>query len=133
MITIQTEILTSLGLHARILEMPTTDLGASASRKIDIEAFFPSRKAIDDGYGEVTSASICTEYQARRLDTKVKFHRGDVKTAFAHTVNGTAMAVPRILAALLENGWDEETKTVEVPECLRKWMPGEIGRIWPKT
>ncbi|KAK6404970.1 Serine--tRNA ligase, mitochondrial [Elasticomyces elasticus] len=122
MISIQTEILTSLGLHARVLEMPTTDLGASATRKIDIEAYFPSRTAIDDGYGEVTSASICTDYQARRLNTKVKFadnggarsedpteerggaNRGGIRrgggTAFAHTVNGTAMAIPRILAAL---------------------------------
>ncbi|KAK1075015.1 Serine--tRNA ligase, mitochondrial [Friedmanniomyces endolithicus] len=129
MIAIQTEILTSLGLHARVLEMPTTDLGASATRKIDIEAWFPSRASIDDGYGEVTSASVCTDYQARRLNTKVKFERGDVKSAFVHTVNGTALAVPRILACLLENGWDERTDTVEVPRCLRKWMPGELERI----
>ncbi|KAK5721992.1 Serine--tRNA ligase, mitochondrial [Elasticomyces elasticus] len=144
MISIQTEILTSLGLHARVLEMPTTDLGASATRKIDIEAYFPSRTAIDDGYGEITSASICTDYQARRLNTRVRFEGGGTtegrgstsrgvnsggKTAFAHTVNGTAMAIPRILAALLENGWDEGTGTVVVPGCLRKWMPGELGRI----
>ncbi|TKA70989.1 hypothetical protein B0A55_08035 [Friedmanniomyces simplex] len=129
MIAIQTEILTSLGLHARVLEMPTTDLGASATRKIDIEAFFPSRTSIDNGYGEVTSASICTDYQARRMNTKVKFERGDVRSAFVHTVNGTALAIPRILACLLENGWDERTGTVEVPRCLRKWMPGELERI----
>ncbi|KAK4891903.1 Serine--tRNA ligase, mitochondrial [Elasticomyces elasticus] len=128
MISIQTEILSSLGLHARVLEMPTTDLGASATRKIDIEAFFPSRTGIDDGYGEVTSASICTDYQARRLNTKVRFDSGE-RSAFAHTVNGTAMAIPRILAALLENGWDEVTGTVEVPGVLRKWMPGGLGRI----
>ncbi|KAK3113442.1 Serine--tRNA ligase, mitochondrial [Teratosphaeriaceae sp. CCFEE 6253] len=129
MIAIQTDILTGLNLHARVLEMPTTDLGASATRKIDIEAFFPSRTKIDGGYGEVTSASICTDYQARRLNTRVKFEHGDVKPAFAETVNGTALAVPRILAALMENGWDEATGTVEVPECLRKWMPGELARI----
>ncbi|KAK0874289.1 Serine--tRNA ligase, mitochondrial [Friedmanniomyces endolithicus] len=129
MIAIQTEILTSLGLHARVLEMPTTDLGASATRKIDIEAWFPSRASIDNGYGEVTSASICTDYQARRLNTKIKLERGDVKSAFVHTVNGTALAVPRILACLLENGWEERTGTVEVPRCLRKWMPGELERI----
>ncbi|KAK0259150.1 hypothetical protein B0A54_16015 [Friedmanniomyces endolithicus] len=129
MIAIQTEILTSLGLHARVLEMPTTDLGASATRKVDIEAWFPSRASIDNGYGEVTSASICTDYQARRLNTKIKLERGDVKSAFVHTVNGTALAVPRILACLLENGWDGRTGTVEVPRCLRKWMPGELERI----
>jgi len=129
MVEIQTEILASLGLHARILEMPTNDLGASATRKIDIETFFPSRTSIDNGYGEVTSASICTDYQARRLNTKVKFEQDGVKAEFAHTVNGTAIAVPRVLAALLENGWDEQSETVNVPQCLRKWMPGELERI----
>jgi seryl-tRNA synthetase len=129
MVEIQKEILSSLGLHARILEMPMTDLGASASRKIDIEAFFPSRTGIDGGYGEVTSASICTDYQARRLNTKVKGESGNV---FAHTVNGTALAVPRVLGAVLEDGWDEESGTVVVPRCLRKWMPGEMERIFAK-
>ncbi|KAK4542019.1 hypothetical protein LTR36_007219 [Oleoguttula mirabilis] len=133
MLALQTEILTALGLHARILEMPTTDLGASATRKVDMEVFFPSRTAIDSGYGEVTSASICTDYQARRLNTRVRFERGEVKTAFAHTVNGTAMAVPRILAAILENGWVEEVGAVRVPEVLRRWMPGESGWIGPRS
>ncbi|KAK5133580.1 hypothetical protein LTR08_007619 [Meristemomyces frigidus] len=132
MVALQTEILTSLGLHARILEMPTTDLGASATRKIDIEAFFPSRTSIDNGYGEVTSASVCTDYQARRLNTKVRFERGEVKSTFVHTVNGTAMAVPRVLAAILENGWSEEEGVVRVPGVLRKWMPGEAATIGPR-
>ena len=132
MIALQTEVLSSLDLHARILEMPTTDLGASATRKIDIEAFFPSRTSIDDGYGEVTSASICTDYQARRLNTKVQFERGDVKSAFAHTVNGTAMAIPRVLAAILENGWCEAERVVKVPHVLQKWMPGEAATIGPR-
>lgn len=126
MLSIQTEILTSLGLHARILEMPTEDLGASATRKVDMEAFFPSRTSIDDGYGEVTSASICTDYQSRRLGTKFKGKSGN---GFAHTVNGTAMAVPRILAAILENGWVEEEKAVVVPKALRRWMPDSMEKI----
>jgi seryl-tRNA synthetase len=127
MLSIQREILQSLGLHCRILEMPTTELGASASRKHDIEAFFPSRREKDEGWGEVTSASICTDYQTRRLGTKVKDKRG--KLDFPHTVNGTAMAVPRVLAAILENFWDENKRTVSVPEVLRPWMGGveEIG------
>ncbi|QDS72981.1 hypothetical protein FKW77_008777 [Venturia effusa] len=122
---IQTEILQSLGLHCRILEMPTTDLGASASRKRDIEAFFPSRREKDEGWGEVTSTSICTDYQSRRLATKVQIiDHGKKRMDYPFTINGTAMAVPRVLACLLENGWDEANKRVKVPEVLRQWMGG---------
>ncbi|KYK58394.1 putative mitochondrial serine--tRNA ligase [Drechmeria coniospora] len=127
LLDIQTEILSSLGLYCRVLSMPATDLGASATRKVDIEAFFPSRQQHSDGWGEVTSASICTDYQTRRLLTRTRFQG---KMVFPYTVNGTALAVPRVLAALLEGGWDEETGTVAIPECLRPWMDGKetIGR-----
>lgn len=125
MVSIQTEILTALGLHCRILEMPSTDLGASATRKRDIEAFFPSRVAKDQGWGEVTSASICTDYQTRRLATRVKLSKSAGKLDFPYTVNGTAMAIPRVLAAILENGWDENAMTVTIPEVLRPWMGGK--------
>lgn len=123
-VSLQKEIITSLGLHARVLEMPTTDLGASAYRKIDIEAFFPSRRDRDEGYGEVTSSSICTDYQARRLGASVKSKDKSGKE-FVHTVNGTGMAVPRVLACILENGWDEATRTVTIPEVLRPYMGGK--------
>ena len=123
MLDIQTEILSSLGLHCRVLAMPTSDLGGSASRKVDIETWFPSRQAINSGWGELTSASVCTDYQTRRLATRVRI---DGKMTFPWTVNGTALAVPRVIAALLENGWDEETATVAIPECLRPWMDGKV-------
>jgi seryl-tRNA synthetase len=126
LLTVQKEILTSLHLPCRILEMPTTDLGASATRKRDIEALFPSRmrgNGLDDAWGEVTSASICTDYQSRRLGTRVR--GGSAKeTRFPHTVNGTAMAVPRVLAAILENGWDADRQVVVIPEVLRPYMGG---------
>lgn len=130
MLGIQREILQNLGLHCRVLEMPTTDLGASASRKRDIEAFFPSRRDTKDrGWGEVTSLSLCTDYQTRRLSTRVKIESESPKRLdFPWTINGTALAVPRIIATLLENGWDEETMSVQIPECLRLWMGG-IERI----
>lgn len=131
MIDIQREILASLGLHARVLEMPTSDLGASATRKIDIEAFFPSRQQIDRGYGEVTSASICTDYQARRLGTRLKNSAG--KLVWPYTVNGTAMAIPRVLACILENHWDDAAGVVQVPEVLRQYMPGNIATIQQPT
>lgn len=128
MVDLQTELLGSLGLHCRVLEMPTGDLGASATRKCDIEAFFPSRRERNDGWGEVTSASICTDYQTRRLATRLK---SAGKLVYPWTVNGTAMAVPRVLAAILENGWDESEKSVAIPEVLRPWMDGR-EKIGPR-
>lgn len=131
MVNIQTEILASLGLPCRVLEMPSSDLGASAYRKNDIEALFPSRMNRDSGWGEVTSASICTDYQSRRLDTRVLDKSGSRKR-FAQTVNGTAVAIPRVLAALLEHGWQEEAQVVVIPEVLRSFMGG-MEVIRPKT
>ncbi|KAG0645241.1 Seryl-tRNA synthetase [Hyphodiscus hymeniophilus] len=122
-LSIQTTILKSLGLHCRVLEMPSTDLGASASRKRDIEAFFPSRTK-DDGYGEVTSVSTCTDYQTRRLATRLDLRSQGGQIVFPYTVNGTAMAIPRVLAAILENGWDEARKEVRIPEVLWPYMDG---------
>jgi len=122
-LSIQTEILQSLGLHCRILEMSSTDLGASATRKRDIEAFFPARPK-DDGWGEVTSVSTCSDYQSRRLATKVDVRNLGGKIAFPYTVNGTALAVPRVLAAILENGWNERNLEVKIPEVLWPWMNG---------
>lgn len=123
MLSIQKEILEALGLRCRILEMPTTDLGASATRKIDIEAFFPSRQQKDEGWGEVTSASMCADYQTRRLQTRMRVKGG--KLEFPYTLNGTALAVPRVLAAILENHWSEEERAVSIPEVLRPLMGGQ--------
>lgn len=137
MIKVQTEILQGLGLHCRILEMPSSDLGASAFRKRDIEAYFPSRRKQDEGWGEVTSTSICTDYQTRRLNTRVKNPAGsDSKLGWPSTVNGTAVAVPRVLAALLEYHCEERDGDifVKVPEVLRPWMHGigVIGKEKPR-
>lgn len=143
MVDMQTEILGSLGLHCRVLQMPAGDLGASATRKNDIEAWFPSRAKRDtadgggkgrndaEGWGEVTSASICTDYQTRRLATRVKIASEGGKMSYPWTLNGTAMAVPRVLAAILENGWDEGEMTVTIPEVLRPWMDGR-EKIGPR-
>ncbi|OAA73872.1 seryl-tRNA synthetase synthetase [Cordyceps fumosorosea ARSEF 2679] len=138
MLDVQTEMLESLGLHARVLEMPTADLGASAARKVDMEAWFPSRQEHSDGWGEVSSASICTDYQTRRLQTRARpggrasGSGGGDDVEFPWTLNGTALAVPRVLAALLEVGWDERARTVAIPECLRPWMDG-LDKIGPPT
>ncbi|KAL8897541.1 MAG: hypothetical protein Q9207_007172 [Kuettlingeria erythrocarpa] len=125
MLAVQKEILETLGLYCRILEMPSQDLSASAIRKVDIEAFFPSRRGNNEGWGEVTSASICTDYQTRRLNTRLKPAGKTLKSEFPSTVNGTALAVPRVLAAILENGWNEGEKCVKIPPVLHPWMHEE--------
>ena len=128
MISVQKEILQNLGFYCRILEMPSADLGASASRKWDIEVYFPSRAGVNGGWGEVTSTSLCTDYQSRRLDTRVKGIEG---LTFPHTVNGTALAVPRVLAALLEYGYLPEEDIIKIPEVLWPYMNG-IAKIEKK-
>lgn len=130
MVEVQVEILSELGLPCRVLEMPASDLGASAYRKIDIEAMFPSRLAKDEGWGEVTSASMCTDYQSRRLDTRILDPKG-TKQRFPQTLNGTAVAIPRVLAALLEHGWRAKERCVVIPKVLRGYMGG-MDRIVAK-
>ncbi|KAI9893012.1 MAG: Serine--tRNA ligase, mitochondrial [Vezdaea aestivalis] len=122
LVSVQREIFTKLELECRVLEMPKGDLGHAAYRKWDIEAWFPSR-----GWGEVTSASMCRDYQARRLGVRWKQR---AESSWAWSVNGTAMAVPRVMAALLECGWDAEREVVKLPEALWDYMGGlkEIGK-----
>ena len=68
----------------------------------------------------MTSTSICTDYQSRRLATRMR-GKGGAKT-FPYTVNGTAMAVPRVLAAILETHWDQHAGVVRIPDVLWPWM-----------
>ncbi|KAM9211305.1 serine--tRNA ligase, mitochondrial [Leptosomus discolor] len=95
-LALQQEICSELGLHYRVLDMPTQELGLPAYRKFDIEAWMPGRGK----YGEISSASNCTDYQSRRLNIMYSDRAGRLR--HAHTVNGTACAVPRLLIALLE-------------------------------
>ena len=145
MLKVQTEILKGLDLYCRILEMPSSDLGASAFRKQDIEVYFPSRSSQDEGWGEVTSTSICTDYQTRRLNTRVKMPvESEVKMDYPSTVNGTAMAIPRVLAALLEYHCHDNPLTgtprrhqqlfIRIPEVLWPWMHGlrTIKKLKPR-
>ncbi|KAG8936487.1 Serine--tRNA ligase, mitochondrial [Tulasnella sp. 418] len=99
---VQQEIFNGLGLTYRVLDMPTEELGASAYRKYDMEAWMPGRGS----WGEISSLSNCTDYQARRLHIRHKLrHPSDNQSLpFAHTLNGTAAAIPRLIVALIENG-----------------------------
>jgi len=113
-VEIQRSILQQLGLCFRVLDMPPHELGASASRKFDMEAWMPGRAC----WGEVSSASNCTDYQARRLGIKMKGPGGNM---FAHTLNGTAVAIPRLILSILETHQNPDG-SVEVPEVLQPLM-----------
>ncbi|XP_055450750.1 serine--tRNA ligase, mitochondrial [Psammomys obesus] len=114
-VSLQVEILTELGLHFRVLDMPTQELGLPAYRKFDIEAWMPGRRS----YGEVSSASNCTDFQSRRLYIMCEADTGELQ--FAHTVNATACAVPRVLIALLESN-QQKDGTVLVPAVLQPYL-----------
>ncbi|PIO63342.1 tRNA ligase class II core domain protein [Teladorsagia circumcincta] len=96
LVDIQKGTFESLGLHCRQVDMPTEELGAPAARKVDIEAWMPGRQL----FGEVSSASNCTDYQARRLGIRYVNKAGEKK--FVHTCNGTAVASTRTLISILE-------------------------------
>ncbi|XP_063216208.1 serine--tRNA ligase, mitochondrial isoform X4 [Bacillus rossius redtenbacheri] len=115
---IQEEIFAGLGLHLQTLDMPPHELGAPAYRKYDLEAWLPGRNM----FGEVSSGSNCTDYQSRRLAIKY-WPRGASVPEHAHTVNGTACAIPRMLIALVETH-QERDGTVVIPELLRPFMLG---------
>lgn len=119
MLEAQTELCDELGLHYRILDMPTEELGASAYRKYDIEAWMPGRGE----FGEICSASNCTDYQSRRFG--IRYYGSDGKVRFAHTLNATAVAVPRLILALLENGQQPDGSVV-IPDCLAPYMHGHM-------
>lgn len=105
----------SLGVPYRVVEMCTGDLGAMAAKKFDLEAWMPGR----DDWGEVTSTSNTTDYQARRLG--IKFRRKGGEVEFAHTLNGTAFATSRTIIAILENYQTKEGGVI-IPEVLRDYV-----------
>ncbi|MDD3487282.1 MAG: serine--tRNA ligase [Candidatus Moranbacteria bacterium] len=119
---IEVEIFKELGVPFRVVDICTGDLGGPAYRKYDLEAWMTSR----DGWGEVTSTSDTTTYQARRLNVKVKCADGTKE--YLHMLNGTAVAISRALIAVIENGQQADGSIV-VPEVLRKWMPEGMGVI----
>lgn len=113
LLSLEEKIYQNLGLPYQVLEMCTGDLGAMAARKFDIEAWMPGRKE----YGEVTSTSNCTDYQARNLNIKMK---SKDKTEYVHMINGTAIATPRVIIAILEN-FQQADGSVKIPEVLQKY------------
>jgi len=108
------DFLNAMGIPYRVLDIASGDLGSSANRKFDIEAWIPTQNA----YREVTSTSNCTEFQARRLNIRMKDENGTRPLA---TLNGTLVAVPRMIVAILENNQNADG-SVNVPEVLQSYM-----------
>lgn len=109
-VQIQEDIFSSFGLVIRTLDMPPHELGAQAARKFDVEGWLPGKKK----WGELSSASNCTDYQSRRLGITSK-------DSYLHTINGTACAIPRLIIALLET-YQKEDGSVVLPEVLEPFL-----------
>jgi seryl-tRNA synthetase len=125
LLAIEEEILAALGIPYRVVNIAVDDLGSSAVKKYDCEAWLPGQQR----YRELTSTSNTTDFQARRLDIRYRVGGSGSggKPRFAHTLNGTAVAVGRTLIAVLENG-QREDGSVEIPAALVQWgAPAELG------
>jgi seryl-tRNA synthetase len=113
---VEEEVLQDLGLPYRVVNIAAGDLGASAAKKYDLEAWIPTQER----YREVTSCSNCTDYQARRLRCRAKGKEGG--PYLVHTLNGTGIAVGRTLIAIMEN-YQTADGLIEVPAALRPFLP----------
>ena len=119
---IEEKIFRGLEIPYRVIDVASGDLGAPAYRKFDIEAWMPGRGEAGD-YGEVTSTSNCTDFQARRL--RARFRRADTRgNELLHTLNGTAVAVTRTLIPLLENH-QRSDGSMAIPKALQPYMGRE--------
>ncbi len=115
MLGIEEEIFQGLGIPYRVVDICTGDLGGAAYRKYDLEAWMPGR----DAYGEITSTSNTTDYQARRL--QIRYRKDGGRPQLLHTLNGTAVAVSRALIPILEN-YQQEDGSIIVPEALVSYI-----------
>ena len=115
------EILQELEIPYRIVDIASGDLGAVAARKFDIEGWFPGQGK----YRELVSGSNCLDWQARRLN--IRYRRKDGTTDFVHTLNATALAVQRVITAILENHFDGDV--VKIPRVLWRYLPEDLREI----
>ena len=112
------DVLTGLGLHFRVLQLCSGDMGFSAAKCYDLELWAPGEQQ----WLEVSSCSCFTDYQARRLNCR--FRDADGKTKLVHTLNGSGVALPRLMVALLEQHQNADG-SVTIPEVLRPYMNGQ--------
>lgn len=120
---LECEIFDALEVPYRVIDTAAGDLGGPAYRKYDLEAWMPGRGDAGE-WGEVTSTSNCTDYQARRLDVRYKTP-GQKGTQYAHTLNGTAVATGRAMIAVLENH-QRADGSIAVPKALQPWVGKEV-------
>lgn len=122
-LAIEKEICDGIGFPYRVIDIASGDLGGPAYRKYDIEAWMTMKAegGAQGAYGEVTSTSNCTDYQARRLN--IKYRKDDGALDYVHTLNGTAVVLSRFPIAVFEN-FQNEDGSVTVPEVLRGYMGG---------
>jgi seryl-tRNA synthetase len=114
-------VLQLLGLHYRVVELCTGDLGFAAAKSYDIEVWSPGSR--DSGtYLEVSSCSNCEDFQARRM--QLRFKDRDGKNRFCHTLNGSGVALPRLFAALIES-YQQPDGSVRIPEKLQPYFGAE--------
>jgi len=111
------EVLKRLGLHYRVMTLCTGDMGFGAQKTYDIEVWLPGQ----DTYREISSCSVCGDFQARRMDARVKGKDGKIR--HVHTLNGSALAVGRTLIAVMEN-CQQADGSIAVPEALQPYMGG---------
>jgi len=119
LLSVEEEVFQDLQIPYRVVNIAAGDLGASAAKKYDLEAWIPSQGR----YRELTSCSNCTDYQARRLKTRAK---ADGTPYIVHTLNGTVVAVGRTLIAIMENH-QRADGLVDIPEVLRPFLPSGMS------
>lgn len=111
------DVLKQLGIHYRVMMLSTGDMGFGAQKTYDIEAWLPGQ----DTYREISSVSVCGDFQARRMDARVKGKDGKIR--HVHTLNGSGVAVGRALIAVMEN-YQQEDGSVAIPDVLQPYMKG---------
>ena len=129
LLKIEREIFEGLNIPFRVVDHCTADLGGPAIRTYDLEAWMPgkpNKDGSDGDWGEITSTSNCTDYQARGLNVKCKYKSGERK--YLHMINGTAIAVTRAMIAIMEN-YQEEDGSIIIPEVLRRYLPNQMEKI----
>ena len=119
MLTCAETVLQKLGLHYRVMTLCTGDLGFGAKKTYDLEVWLPGQNT----YREISSVSVCGDFQARRMEARYRPAGEKVSPRFVHTLNGSGTAVGRCLIAVLEN-YQQEDGSVVVPDVLRPYMGG---------